>query len=473
VVVEPTWKRIGLTKPLEGNSGQGIGIIVLDEVIPHESLSHLKGRVKQVKVHKDLTITCTDVFGEPITKEVNEYTEHGLMVLNLLAHQPIEIRDNFYRGLAPSAHFIFLSANKPERRKKGLEWILQQDWNTKICLNLRVPQERGWMSPTHEDPNVQAMKPVLDAGLLVVTAGGNSKVHNNLHPKQYLVVGGFNDKGSSDQNRYEQHPSVSYGLNGDGHWRPDLLAPYTYLPLPSLRGKGFDYFGGTCGSSALVAGLCAYFMSTMPDLTPDDIRNVLTETADVLEGFPAPIINGERALNALKDGYRNNKPPSTDPLVKVTNENESIISENPLERALALTMLIKNEKLKREEIWKQTNDESPMVKKVAIQGLGDPVDQIEREKYWNKVHKESSEFGVREFWAYTLLSTTTKEELDKWMSLVEYRTIDIWICINLFLRKFYPDAPEMEISPDPDPKIMTTIVAPVLDWYKQSINSSV
>ncbi|WP_228503513.1 hypothetical protein, partial [Laceyella tengchongensis] len=80
--------------------------------------------------------------------------------------------------------------------------------------------------------------------------------------------------------------------------------------------------------------------------------------------------------------------------------------------------------------------------------------------------------NVREFWAYTLLSTTTKEELDKWMSLVEYRTIDIWICINLFLRKFYPDAPEMEFSPDPDPKIMTSIVAPVLDWYKQSINSS-
>lgn len=471
MIVEANWKRIGLSQPPEEHSGQGMGIIILDEIIPHVSLRHLKGRIKQVKVHKDLTITCTDVFDGPLTEEVTRYTEHGLMVLSLLAHPPFEFKENLYTGLAPSANFIFLPTSKPDRIKAGLEWILDQGWNTRILLNLVGSQERGWMSTTNQDPYVQAMQPALDVGLLVVAAGGNSRALNNLPPNQFLVVGGFNDKGSSDQSRYEVHPSVSYGLNGDGHWRPDLLAPYTYIPLPSLTGEGFDYFGGTCGSSALVAGLCAYFMSTMPDLTPNDIRNVLTETADVLEGFPAPIINGERAFNALKDGYRNNKPPSTEPLVKVTNENESILSENPLERALALTMLIKNEKLTREEIWKHTNDKSPMVKKVAVQGLGDPVNQFEREKYWSKIHKESSEFGVREFWAYTLLGTATKEELDKWMSLVVYKTIDIWICINMFLRKHYPDAPEMEILPDSEPEIMDSIVAPVLNWYKGHGNS--
>ncbi|KPC76886.1 hypothetical protein ADL26_04460 [Thermoactinomyces vulgaris] len=472
MIVEPTWKRIGLREPLEENSGKGIGIIILDYIVPHISLHHLKGRVKQVKVHKDLTITCSDVFEEPLTEKVTRDTEHGLMVLSLLAHQSLEFKGNLYSGLAPSANFIFLPTSKPDRIKAGLEWILDQDWNARILLNLWVPQPFGWMSPTNQDIDVQAMQPALDAGLLVVAAGGNSKALNNLHPNSFFVVGGFNDKGVNEKSRYEQHPSASYGLNGDGYWRPDLLAPYTYLPLPSLTGEGLNYFGGTCGASTVVAGLCAYLMSIMPELTPNDIRNALTEVGDVIEDFPAPIVNGDKAIQLLKEGYRNSKPPSTEPLVKVTDENQSILSKNPLERALSLTMLIKKEKLTRDEIWRHTNDESPMVKKVAIQGLGDPVDQLEREKYWSKVHKESSECGVREVWAYSLLSTTTKEELDKWMSLVEYRTIDIWICINLFLRKFYPDAPEMEISPDPDPKIMTSIVAPVLDWYKQSINSS-
>lgn len=466
LIVEPTWKRIGLTQPLPGNSGQGIGIIILDDIFPHVSLRHLKGSVKKVEVHKDYTITCSDVFDEPLTEKVTKYSRHGKMVLHLLAHQLLESNGNLYLGLAPEANFIFLPTTNTDRLKVGLEWILNQDWNARILLNLWVPNTFGWMSPTNENPDVKAIQAALDSGLLVVTAGGNSRAHNNLHPKSYFVVGGFDDKGSSDQRGYKQHPSVSYGLNGDGHWRPDLLAPYTYLPLPSLTGEGFDYFGGTCGASTLVAGLSAYFMSTMPDLTPNDIRNVLTETADILDSFPAPIINAEKALRALKDGYRNSNPPSLEPLVKVTDENQSIQSEDPLERALALTILIKDNKLTREEIWRYGNDESPMVKKVALQGLGNPIDQIEREEYWNRVHQESSDFGVRESWAYTLLSTSTKEEIDKWMSLVEYQTIDIWICINLFFRKYYPDAPEMDILPDPDPKIMDSIIAPVLDWYR-------
>lgn len=460
VIVEPAWKRIGLSQPPEEHSGQGMGIIILDEIVPHVSLRHLKGKVKQVKVYKDLTITCSDVFEEQLIEEVMRDTEHGLMVLSLLAHPPFKFDGNLYTSLAPSANFIFLSTSKPDRIKAGLEWILNQGWNTRILLNLFTPQERGWMSPTNQDPYVQAIQPALDAGLLVVAAGGNSRAHNNLHPKQYLAVGGFNDKGSSDQSQYEVHPSVSYGLNGDGHWRPDLLAPYTYLPLPRLTGQeGLDYFGGTCGASTLVAGLCAYLMSTMPDLTPNDIRNVLTETGDVTKGFPAPIVNGDQALRVLREGYRNSEPPSTEPLVKVTDENQSILSENRLERALALTMLIKKGKLTREEIWEHARDESPMVKKVAIQGLGDPVDEIERKKYWEKVHEESSEFGVRESWAYTLLNTTTKEEIHKWLSLKEYKTIDIWICIHLFLQKYYPDAPEMEIAPDPDHELMNSILA--------------
>lgn len=472
MIAEPAWKRIGLSEPPEQNSGEGIGMIILDDIVPHVSLRHLKGSVKQVKVHKDFTISCSDVFDEPLTEKVTRETEHGLMVLSLLAHQSMEYNKNLYTGLAPSANFIFLSATKPERIKAGLEWIMGQGWKTRILLNLLVPQEMGWMSPTNQDPYVQALQPALDAGLLVVSAGGNSRAHNNLHPKQFFVVGGFNDKGSRDRSGYEVHPSASYGLNGDGHWRPDLLAPYTYLPLPSLTGKkGLDYFGGTSGASTVIAGLCAYFMSIMPDLTPNDIRNVLTETGDVLKGFPAPIVNGDKAMRALKGGYRNSQPPSSEPKVLVTDENRSILSEDPLERALALTMLIKKGKLTREEIWCYTEDESPMVKKVAIEGLGNPVDPIEREKYWEKVHKESSESGVKEYWAYTLLKTTTKEELHKWISLSGYKTIDIWICINLFLRKYYPNAPEMEITPDPDPELMDSIIEPVLDWYKDYRNA--
>ncbi|MDQ0418620.1 hypothetical protein J2Z48_002823 [Croceifilum oryzae] len=207
-------------------------------------------------------------------------------------------------------------------------------------------------------------------------------------------------------------------------------------------------------------------MSMMPDLTPNDIRNVLIEKADMVEGLTAPIFNAGKALKALQEGYRNGNTPSFEPLVEVVDASESIRSENPVERALALTILIKGNKLSRDEIWAYTDDESPMVKKVAVQGLGDSFDCIEREKYWNRVHQESSEYGMKEWWAYVLFFTTTKEELEQWMSLVDYKSIDIWICINLFLRKHYPHAPEIDIQPDPDPTLLHSLMYPVLIWYK-------
>ncbi|MBD1371896.1 S8/S53 family peptidase [Hazenella sp. IB182357] len=392
-----------------------------------------------------------------------------MMVLNLLAHKRFEYQGKPYTGLARSASFIFLPTTKPDRIKVGLKWILDQNWKPQLVLNLIVPQGKGLMTPTNQDPYTQALEPAIEAGLLVVSAGGNSKALCNLHPNSFFTIGGLNDKGSHDSSQYEPHPSVPYGLNGGGYFRPDLLAPYTYIPFPHFKEREeLNYFGGTCGSSTLIAGLCAYLMSTFPGLTANMIRNVLIETGDIFEGLPAPVVNGAKAIEAIESGYRNDTPPSVKPRVKVTDADKSILSGDPLERALALTSFIQNKQLSRAEIWAYVDDESPLVKKVALRGLGDPINFGEREKYWERVYQESSEWGVREYWGYILLHTASPDEIHKWIALQANSTIDIWICINLFLQKFYPDAPKMEITPDPIPHIMDEAIAPVLDWYERS-----
>lgn len=195
---------------------------------------------------------------QPLIQNIKRSEQHGLMVLNLLAHQPVTIKGETYTGLAPAANFIFLETNQPDRLKVGIDWILKQSWNTRILLNLAIPDGEGWMFPMEEDPDVKALQPAIDTGLLIVAAGGNSKVHNRLHANQFFTIGGFNDKGSRKSERYEPHPSVPFGYNSDGYWRPDLLAPYTYLPLPNLVGKKsaeLDFFAGTYGASTLIAGL--------------------------------------------------------------------------------------------------------------------------------------------------------------------------------------------------------------------------
>jgi serine protease AprX len=176
--------------------------------------------------------------------------------------------------------------------------------------------------------------------------------------------------------------------------------------------------------------------------------------------LPAPIIHAERARLLL----------SAEKSVSSVSETASLLSKserNELHRALSLTTMIMQHRPSREEIWKCTDDESSMVKKVAIRGLGSPLDQLERKRYWQHVHQEAKKDGVRESWVYALFSSTDKDELEQWMSLTDYRSIDIWICINLFLQNYYPDAPEMDISSDPDPKVMDDSISHVLEWYKQ------
>lgn len=80
--------------------------------------------------------------------------------------------------------------------------------------------------------------------------------------------GVLNDKGSSDHNQ-QKFLCLLYGLNGEGYFRPDLLALYSSSLCLVLMGKGLDYFGGTCGASTLIVGLSAYLVSIMPNLTPN------------------------------------------------------------------------------------------------------------------------------------------------------------------------------------------------------------
>ncbi|MBE1442582.1 S8/S53 family peptidase [Paenibacillus sp. OAS669] len=457
-VPEPIWKRIGLPSPPNyQTAGQGIGIIILDEITPNSLVSHLGNRLIQVCVDDNFLVTYQEpaMLPEiPLTRS----TEHGMMVLQLLSHPPLIKENIIYAGLAPAATFIFLSTTSPEKMEAGLNWIMQRKgkWNIKILLNLFVPDttDIGAMRPTNQDLRVKAIQSCIDESVLVVAANGNSKAHNNLHPLSFFTIGGYDDQGKSDSQYHRPHPSVPVGLNGDGHFRPDLVAPFTFLPVPlhkrEASNAAFSYFGGSCGSAAIVAGLCASMLSNFKEMDVRDLRKTLTDSGELLtQNVPL------RKLNALKAMMNLQRDAG------LLDKND--IYDGTIDRAVGLTRLIDDHEIKREDLKEILKDPSPVIRKVAIYGLGKPKNEEERNAYWYRFWDSPKDTGESILWLNHLLIGADRNELEKWINLLQCSLADVTIVVNQYLERFYPDAPKIQIGSDLN--IFDCDLKEVYRWY--------
>ncbi|GAB2564835.1 S8 family serine peptidase [Gracilibacillus alcaliphilus] len=462
--IEPTWKRLGFpAPPATKTSYNEIGIIIIDDIAYHPAIHHLTQQVKQVKVNQHLEVSCLDIMPAD-SKEASAKTEHGLMVLQLLAHQPITVNSHYHVGLIPSAQFIFLSEFEPQKIKVALQWILQykQEWNIRILLNLMVPNtaEIGTIKPTSQDPFVQALSPAAASDLLVVAANGNSKAHNNLHPADFFTIGGYDDKGTV-QGADQPYPAMPAGLNGDGHFRPDILAPCTYLPVPYLEQKSSErmlsYFGGTCGAATIVAGACANLFSQYPDLTKEQLQAMFIHAADRLDdgGTFLPKLNMANVLQQLLNNHRH---------MPMHKHND--IDDPAIQRAASLTYLIEDGKVSRADLWGYLKDDSPIVRKVVIaSGLASPQTAEERALYWEYAKRDPIETGEKLLWLYQLLKEADKHELDQWIDLLTLHELEITLCVKLYLETNYETAPEIVYLPDPS--LVPKAIKPVLAWYQE------
>ncbi|MCA1319572.1 S8 family peptidase [Bacillus tianshenii] len=466
-VVEPTWMRLGFPEaPDLMESGKGIGIVILDDIIPHELVQHLGDRLMRVKVAEDFRVTCENINRmEP--QPMNAAVEHGMMTLQLLSHMPNQLTRHSHIGLVPAATFIMLAEYEPEKIEAGLKWILekQEKWNIQILLNLLVPntREMGTMKPTSKDLLVLAMQPALQAGLLVIAANGNTRVHNNLHPADFLVVGGYDDNGYSNPSLHNAHPAVPWGLNADGDLRPDILAPFSFLPVPyceeNASNRVFSYFGGSCGAASLVAGVCAHLLSKYPEMDIPYMKRLLLQHGEYLHNgdIPVPKLNVAKAVEQYLNGIEG--ADSSKPFT--SNETMEAIM-----RATSLTEWIERDKITREELWKHLDDESPVVHKTVIcYGLRTPKNEMERKKYWDHFHEGKGDSGVRLAWLYQLLMDAPPGELNLWMELLNEKDLEITLCVKIYLEMNFREAPEIPYLPDPDPEYISMATEPVREWY--------
>ncbi|MFK7800899.1 MAG: S8 family peptidase, partial [Anaerolineae bacterium] len=304
----------------EGITGDGVTVAILDT-----GIRQFKGVKKDT--NKDLRIVdwkdvirenwLTKKYGEiPADARINpkDPNGHGTHIAGIIANSEKGEDDGNWMGIAPDVDL--LPVRVLNRKGKGtyesvilgIQYVVdhQDEFNVRV-MNLSLVS--NVQSPYWADPMNQAVMKAWDSGIVVVAAAGNSgsdpltiSVPGN---NPYVItVGAFTDNFTPDDwNDDYIAPFSAAGPTHDAFIKPDIMAPgahmvslmhknsYLAREYPdNVFGKHYATLAGTSQATAVTSGVVALMLQQHPDLTPDEVKFRLKQSAllwlDPETGFP-------------------------------------------------------------------------------------------------------------------------------------------------------------------------------------------
>ncbi len=279
-----------------GARGSGITVAIIDTGLTwHPGLLHTidnkaKNRVLAWKDFVDGTHMPVDPNG------------HGTHIAGIIANAD-KGKDREWNGVAPGVNLVGVRVldskgqGTYEKVIKGVQWVVANKDRYKIrVLNLSLLAHV--QSPYFADPLNQAVSAAWARGIVVVAAAGNSgpapmSINVPGNNPYIITVGAFTDAYTpGDWGDDSITPFSAAGPTLDGFVKPDLVAPGAHMVstmLPSSRiarehtanrvsGTYFE-MAGTSQAAAVVSGVAALVLSRHPELTPDEVKYRLTQTA--------------------------------------------------------------------------------------------------------------------------------------------------------------------------------------------------
>ena len=310
----------GTTYSLDGT---GIGIAVLDSGMfsGHKAFSSAAGTTR-IKFSKDFT-------GE---NRVDDPFGHGTHVATAAAgYRVTGVSYNRFEGIAWNANLINLrvlnshGVGTTSGLLSALDWVLtnRATYNIRVVnLSLGTPA----ISSYQNDPLCQAVRRLVNAGLVVVAAAGNDgkdvsggkqygTIHSPGNEPSAITVGATNTFGTdvrsddivttySSRGPTRSYRTDTYGFKHyDNVVKPDLVAPgnkliygesdgnlvvATYPNLDFGAAKNnyrYMYMSGSSMSTPLTAGAAALVLQANSKLTPNMVKMILMYTAQQLPNF--------------------------------------------------------------------------------------------------------------------------------------------------------------------------------------------
>ena len=216
-------------------------------------------------------------------------------------------------GVAPDARIVSVKVADAQgntslsRVLEAIEWIVRHradgDLNIRV-LNLSLSVEL-W-GDCRIDLLAHAVSRAWDAGIVVVVAAGNrgagsGHLDSPACAPQVIAVGADDPLGTTT---VDDDVVPEWSSSGDGTRNPDVIAPGRsiaslrdpgsyidlYYPAGRVGDRGSERFfrgSGTSPATAVVSGAAALLLQQRPDLTPDNVKYLLTSTANAVPGASA------------------------------------------------------------------------------------------------------------------------------------------------------------------------------------------
>ena len=273
-----------------GADGHGIDVALVDTgVTPVAGLN----ATNKLVYGPDLSFDSQD----PNAAYVDGYG-HGTAMAGIIAGN--DGTSGGYDGVAPNSRIVSVKvgattgAADVSQIIAGIDWVTQHahdpGFNIRV-LNLSLGTDS--IQSYQVDPLAHAAEVAWRHGIVVVVSAGNDgsntlAVADPADDPYLLTVGAEDPRGTIATN---DDTVAGFSQRGTGSRHPDLVAPGAYVygllsPGSTLAGQfpnaifGGRFFrgSGTSQAAAIVSGVAADLLSVRPNLTPDQVKTILTST---------------------------------------------------------------------------------------------------------------------------------------------------------------------------------------------------
>ncbi len=321
--MQQTDKVIGATRYWQaGFTGRGVDVAIIDS-----GVSPVDGLEKTGKVVRgpDLSfesqapnLRYLDTFG------------HGTFMAGLIAASNGGGEGQDYDGVAPGARIVSIKvadahgATDVSQVIAAIDWVVQYGHSNGLNVRVLNLSFGTYSAQSYAlDPLAYAAEIAWHAGIFVVVSAGNDSGSSGrlMDPAMdpFVMAVGAEDPNGTVSVRDDT--LLAFSARGDGTRNPDLAAPGKSLQGLRVPGSYIDvtypsgrindrYFrgSGTSQAAALVSGAAALVIQQRPGITPDELKALLTSTAEEL---PAADARGQGAgMISLRKVLRTETAPA-------------------------------------------------------------------------------------------------------------------------------------------------------------------